>query len=147
MSIIQELKRRNVMRVGIAYVLFGWVVLQGVDFAFDLISAPNWVIQALSIAVAAGLPIALIVAWAFELTPEGIKREKDVDRSQSITSKTGRKLDRVIIGVLALAVAYLLVDRLFLQDPITLADDAPDTAQAVEPAEGDRALQAVPNIL
>jgi TolB-like protein len=134
MPIIQELKRRNVIRVGIAYVLFGWVGLQGVDFALDLISAPNWVIQALSIAVAAGLPIALIVAWAFELTPEGIKREKDVDRSQSISSRTGRKLDRVIIGVLALAVAYLLVDRLFLQDLITPADDAPDTAQAVEPA-------------
>ncbi len=134
MSIIQELKRRNVIRVGLAYVLFGWVILQGADFALDLISAPNWIIQALAIAVAAGLPITLIVAWAFELTPEGLKREKDVDRSQSITSQTGRKLDRVIIGVLALAVVYLLVDRLFLQDLITTADNAQDTTQAVEPA-------------
>ena len=66
----------------------------------DLIGAPNWIIQALSIVVAAGLPVALIIAWAFELTPEGLKREKDVDRSQSITAQTGRKLDRVIIGVL-----------------------------------------------
>jgi TolB-like protein/tetratricopeptide (TPR) repeat protein len=133
-SIINELKRRNVIRVGIAYVLFGWVVLQGADFALDLIGAPNWVIQALTIAVAAGLPLTLIFAWAFELTPEGIKREKDVDRSQSITSHTGRKLDRVIIGVLALAVVYLLVDRLFLQDLFSTNQDTPDTAAAVEPA-------------
>ena len=69
MPIIQELKRRNVIRVGIAYVLFGWVALQGVDFALDLISAPNWVIQAMSIAVATGLPIALIVAWASSTAP------------------------------------------------------------------------------
>ena len=67
MSIIQELKRRNVIRVGLAYVLFGWVVLQGADFALDLIGAPNWVIQALSITVASGLPIALIFAWALSL--------------------------------------------------------------------------------
>jgi TolB-like protein/Flp pilus assembly protein TadD len=129
MSIVQELKRRNVIRVGLAYVLFGWVVLQGADFALDLIGAPNWVIQALSIAVASGLPIALIFAWAFELTPEGIKREKDVDRSQSITSKTGRKLDRVIIGVLALAVLYLLVDKLFLENMAIAPEAAQETAQ------------------
>jgi TolB-like protein len=130
MSIIQELKRRNVFRVGIAYALFGWVALQGADFALDLIGAPNWVIQALSIAVASGLPIALIVAWAFELTPEGIKRERDVDRSRSITAQTGRKLDRVIIGVLALAVVYLLVDKLFLEKVAVTPAPARDTAQA-----------------
>jgi TolB-like protein len=129
MSIVQELKRRNVIRVGLAYVLFGWVVLQGADFALDLIGAPNWVIQALSITVASGLPIALIFAWAFELTPEGIKREKDVDRSQSITSQTGRKLDRVIIGVLALAVLYLLVDKLFLEKMAIVPEAGQETAQ------------------
>ena len=116
MTFFAELKRRNVFRIGVAYVLFAWVALQGADFILDLVSAPNWVIQWLSLAVACGLPIALFIAWAFELTPEGIKREKDVDRSQSITPQTGRKLDRVIIVVLVLAVTYLLVDKLVLQD-------------------------------
>lgn len=113
MSLFEELKRRNVIRVGIAYVLMGWVVLQGADFALDLIDAPNWVIQVFVIAVITGLPIALFFAWAFEMTPEGIKREHEVDRSQSITPKTGRKLDRAIIGFLAVALILVLGERFF----------------------------------
>ncbi len=116
MSFFEELKRRNVFRVGIAYVLLGWVVLQAADFALDLIDAPNWVIQVFFIAGVAGLPIALFFAWAFELTPEGIKREKDVDRSSSVAPVTGRKLDRAIIAFLAIALALVLGERFFLAD-------------------------------
>jgi len=144
MSLFEELKRRNVFRIGVAYLLFGWVLLQGVDFALDLIGAPNWVIQALSIAVASGLPVALIIAWVFELTPEGIKREKDVDHKQSITMKTGRKLDRVIIGVLVLAVMYLLVDKLLLQDLVVPRDAAPATAESATPAEQSPSVAVLP---
>ena len=111
MSFINELKRRNVVRVGIAYVLIGWVLLQGADFAFDLIDTPNWVIQALFLLVALGLPGVLVFAWVFEMTPEGIKREKDLERNQSVSPHTGRKLDRVIIVTLVLAVAVLLAER------------------------------------
>ena len=114
MSFFTELKRRNVIRVGLAYLLIAWVLLQAADFALDLIDAPNWVIQALFVIAAIGLPAVAVFAWVFEMTPEGIKREADIDRSQSITPHTGRKLDRVIIGALALAVAYLLVDKLYL---------------------------------
>ncbi|MEJ2534174.1 MAG: tetratricopeptide repeat protein [Gammaproteobacteria bacterium] len=113
MSLFEELKRRNVFRVGVAYVLLGWVVLQGADFALDLIDAPNWIIQALFIIGLVGLPFALFFAWAFELTPEGIKREEDVDRSGSIAPVTGRKLDRAIIAFLVVAVLLLLGDRWF----------------------------------
>ena len=109
MSFFEELKRRNVFRVGIAYVLLGWVVMQAADFALDLIDAPNWIIQVFFIAGLTGLPIALFFAWAFEVTPEGIKREKEIDRSQSITPHTGRKLDRAIIAFLAIAVVLLLL--------------------------------------
>jgi len=140
MTFFSELKRRNVFRIGAAYVLFGWVLLQGADFALDLIGAPNWIIQALSIVVAAGLPLALIIAWAFELTPEGLKREKNVDRSQSIATQTGRKLDRVIIGVLALAVVYLLVDKLVLLDAVR----TPDAAPLATPAPGASAPRSEP---
>jgi TolB-like protein len=113
MSFFQELKRRNVVRVGIAYVLMAWLLLQAADFVLDLIDAPNWVIQAFALLVAIGLPIALFLAWAFELTPEGVKRESEIDRSQSITHKTGRKLDFVIIGFLALIIVLMGIERLF----------------------------------
>jgi TolB-like protein len=135
MSLFKELKRRNVFRVGIAYVLMGWVVLQGADFAFDLIDAPNWVIQALSIVVVIGLPFALFFAWAFEVTPEGIKKESDVDRSQSVTNKTGRKLDFLIIGVLVAALAYFVFDK-FIASPITV-----DTRQSTVGADGVTAIE------
>jgi hypothetical protein len=108
MNFIAELKRRNVFRVGIAYVLFGWVLLQGADFAFDLVGAPDWVIRSLTVVVAIGLPVALFIAWAFEVTPEGVRRESEVDRSASVTPNTGRKLDRAIIVFLIMAVALLL---------------------------------------
>ena len=133
MSFIEELKRRNVFRVGIAYVLLGWVVLQAADFALDLIDAPNWIIQAMFIIGLAGLPIALFFAWAFEITPEGIKREEDVDRSASITPTTGRKLDKAIIAFLATAVVLLLVDRFFTTEDRPGAE--PITAEAEPPVQ------------
>jgi len=132
MSFFQELKRRNVVRVGIAYVLISWVLLQGADFALDLIDAPNWVIQALFLLAALGLPGVLIFAWVFEMTPEGLKREKEIDRSRSVTPQTGRKLDRVIIVFLVLAVAALLAERLL--NPPEAAPAGPGAVTAQTPA-------------
>jgi len=132
MSFFQELKRRNVVRVGIAYVLISWVLLQGADFALDLIDAPNWVIQALFLLAALGLPGVLIFAWVFEMTPEGLKRETEIDRSRSVTPQTGRKLDRVIIVFLVLAVAALLAERLL--NPHEAAPAVPGAVTAQTPA-------------
>ncbi len=111
MTFFHELKRRNVFRVGVAYLLAAWVLLQIVDLVLDVISAPEWILQVFALAAAIGLPTVLIFAWAFELTPEGLKRESQVDRSSSITPQTGRKLDRAIIVLLVLTVAALLTDR------------------------------------
>jgi TolB-like protein/Flp pilus assembly protein TadD len=111
MSVFSELKRRNVFRVGIAYFVTAWLVAQVAELAFDSFGAPDWVMKSLIFLMAIGLPFALIFAWAFELTPEGIKREKDVDRSQSITQQTGRKLNYTIIGVLAIALALSLASH------------------------------------
>ena len=138
MSIWAELKRRNVFKVGIAYVLMGWVLLQGADFVLDLIGAPDWVIRVFTLAIAVGLPIALFFTWAFELTPEGIKRESDVDRSQSITRQTGRKLDFAIIGILVIALGWFAWDKFLHQDSELLpvaSDVATDTPRA-RPAPG-----------
>ena len=111
MSIIEELKRRNVFRVAVAYLVTSWLSLQVADIVLETIEAPLWVMKALMLVIAVGFPVALIFAWAFELTPDGIKKEKDVDRTQSVTHKTGRKLDFTIIGILAVAVVLLLTDR------------------------------------
>ena len=131
MSFFAELKRRNVVRVGIAYVLMGWLLLQAADFALDLIDAPLWVIQALALLVALGLPVALFLAWAFELTPEGVKRESEIDRTQSITHRTGRKLDIAIIGFLLAVIVLMVLERWYF------ASDSPtvtsvDTAAVVQ---------------
>ena len=111
MSFFKELKRRNVFRVGIAYAVASWVLLQVVDLVLDNIAAPEWVMHVFMLAVGVGFVAAMVVAWAYEMTPEGIKRESEVDRSQSIVGQTGRKLDRIIIGFLALAVVILLAER------------------------------------
>lgn len=113
MSIVTELKRRNVFRVAIAYLLLGWAVLQGADFLLDLAAAPGWVIRVFAIAGLVGFPFALFFAWAFELTPEGIKREAEVDRSQSIRPQTGRKLNGIIIGLLLVVIVLMAVERAF----------------------------------
>jgi len=119
-ELFNELKRRNVVRVGVAYILVAWLLAQVAELALDSFEAPGWVIKAVLLLLALGLPVALFFAWAFELTPEGLKKEKDVDRSESITPDTGRKLNALIIGVLVIAVGMLLADRFLLQ-----AEDSP----------------------
>ena len=135
MSLIAEVKRRNVFRVGIAYAVIGWVLAQVAGFAAQTFGAPEWVMKMFVVFLLLGLPIALFFAWAFELTPEGLKREKDVDRSQSITRQTDRKLDRAIIGVLVVAVLLFTVERFLLRD---------EPVAAVAEAEGKRSIAVLP---
>jgi len=111
MSFIEELKRRNVIKVAIAYVIVAWLLLQVADVMLPTFGSPAWVMQAFTFLLILSFPLALFFAWAFELTAEGVKREKDVDRAESIAHLTGRKLDYIIIAVLVLAVAILVVDR------------------------------------
>jgi TolB-like protein len=111
MGLLAELKRRNVFRVAVAYLLAAWVLLQAIDFVLDAIAAPNWILQVFIIAAVAGFLMVLGFSWVFEVTPEGIKRESDIDRTQSIAPQTGRKLDVVIIAVMAVAIILLVADR------------------------------------
>jgi TolB-like protein/Tfp pilus assembly protein PilF len=128
MSFFTELKRRNVFRVGFAYAIAAWVLLQVVDLVLENIAAPDWVMKVFMLGVAVGFPVSVIIAWAFEITPEGIKRESQVDRSQSIVQTTRRKLDRIIIGFLAVAVVFLLIDPFEFRDtaePVVVDKTAP----------------------
>ena len=119
-KLFQELKRRNVFRVAIAYLAVAWLALQLADIVLDNVTAPQWVMQVLMLFIIIGFPVAMIFAWAFEMTPEGIKREHEVDRSASITGQTGKKLNFIVIGVLGVAVTFLLFDKFGAEDePVT----------------------------
>ncbi len=118
-----EMKRRNVFRVAFVYVIAGWLTMQVVDVMFPALRLPEWLTSAVAAFLIIGFPFALIFAWAFEMTPEGIKREKDVDRSASMTPQTGNKLNRVALIFLAVAVGFLLFDKFVLdEDPAPVAE-------------------------
>ena len=110
---ISELRRRNVLRVLAAYAVASWLVVQIVSIVLPAFRAPDWIMQALLALVVVGFPVTIVLAWVFELTPQGIMREEDVDRADSITSQTGRKLDFVIIAVLSMAVVFFVLDKFF----------------------------------
>jgi TolB-like protein len=130
MSFIKELKRRNVFRIGIAYAIVSWLILQLTDVLMPLLNLPEWVGRLVFLLLVIGFPVALIFAWAFELTPEGLKREKDIGRSESITHTTGRKLDYLIIAALVLALGYFAFDK-FVLDPSRDAELVQATTEAI----------------
>jgi len=140
MSFFSELKRRNVFRVGIAYAVATWVLLQIVDLVLDNIAAPEWVMQVFMLALAIGFPIAIIMAWAFEMTPDGIKREAEVDRSQSTTAQTGQTLNRIIMGSLVLAVIFLIIDPFEEPAQPVVADPATNQASTQTEAQDSGAI-------
>jgi len=148
MSLYSELRRRNVFRVGAAYVVAAWLLVQVADTIFPLFGFGEAPARAVVILLAIGFVPTLIFAWVFELTPDGLKREHDVDRALSITPKTGKKLDRLIMISLVLGVTYFAVDK-FLLDPArdaareaTVAEQA--RTQALVDSYGDRSIAVLP---
>ena len=107
-SFLAELKRRNVFKVAVVYAITSWLILQVSDVAFPALGLPEWAITLVMVLLIIGLILALILAWAFEMTPEGIKREADVDRSQSITTATGRRLNLFVVALLVAALGVSL---------------------------------------
>ncbi|MDH3401921.1 MAG: hypothetical protein OEM03_13260, partial [Chromatiales bacterium] len=91
-SLFEELKRRNVFRVGVAYLVTAWVVVQIGEAVFPAFGVPDALFRGMVILLVLGFPVALVFAWAFEKTPEGLKLEKNVDRSESIAAVTGKKM-------------------------------------------------------
>jgi TolB-like protein/cytochrome c-type biogenesis protein CcmH/NrfG len=132
LSLFQELKRRNVFRVAAAYIIVGWLLLQVSDTLVPALHLPEWFNSGVAFILIIGFPLALILAWAYEITPDGLKKESEVDRSQSITSQTGRKLDFTIIAVLAIAIVFLASKLWLGNDPVSTAPaTAPDRSIAV----------------
>jgi len=111
---LEEIRKRNVGRVAILYVVVCWLILEPVHVVFHMLEVPPWANRLVIILLALGFPAALIFAWVYEITPEGLKPTVEVPHGQSIRRQTGRRLDRAIIAVLALAVIYFVLDKFWL---------------------------------
>jgi TolB-like protein len=127
-SLFTELNRRNVLRVGVFYAVAGWLVLQVGQLLFEVLDVPPWGIKLVLGILVLGFPIALICAWVFEVTEHGIKWESEIDRSESITPQTARRLDIMTMVLLVGVVSLFLIDRVVHP---TFSDGRPP--QALEP--------------
>ena len=126
MSFFEELKKRNVIRVAIAYAVGAWVIVEVASVLLPTFNAPDWTLRALILLLVAGLPIALLVAWMFEITPEGIKKEDNVDTEEEVVFKarSARKTDLAIMAALAIVVAYFVFDKVWHSDVVRGNNDA-----------------------
>jgi TolB-like protein/Tfp pilus assembly protein PilF len=141
-SFIQELKRRNVFRVAAIYVIVSWLLMQIGDVMFPALLLPEWSTRLLVAFLILGFPLALLFAWAYEVTPEGVKRTADVDPGESVTDLTGRKINFAIIAVLVVAVIFL-VGKIWLVDDSTpyITASAMDKSIAVLPFDNRSAAE------
>lgn len=131
MSVLNELKRRNVFRVAAAYVVVGWLLIEIATTLLSTFGAPGWVAQALIVVVALGFVPAVVFSWVYELTPEGLRKESEIVPGASVTRETGRKLDLITIAAVILGVGFVGLSRYFQPAP---AADEPAPAVAAEDA-------------
>lgn len=126
--IYSELKRRNIFKVALAYVLVAWLLIQLInDFAVP-IGLPVWAPAFFIVIIGACFPIALLLSWAYEITPEGMKRSNLVSGAKSITRKTGRTIDKIIIVALLLAIIHFVMERQGYFNPAVEQDTATPAA-------------------
>ncbi len=117
MRLVSELRRRNVLRMAVLYVVAAWLILQVAEVLIALAKLPDWIGTTTLILLAVGFPIALVFSWFYELTPEGISLEKDVKPGESMTHVTGRRLDFIVISLLCAAVILFAYDKWWTGPP------------------------------
>jgi TolB-like protein len=144
MSFVGELRRRNVVRVAIVYGVASWLLLQIADVARSLLRLPDWSGGLVILLLALGLPVALVISWVYEITPEGLARTKAVDPAHSIAPQTARRLDRIIMAGLALSVIVLLADRFLSHDAPRPRPAAAIPAQPAASLERLRTIAVLP---
>jgi len=128
---LEQLKHRNVIRVGILYLVVCWLILDPVHVVFHMLEVPAWANRLVVILMAIGFPAILLFAWVYEITPEGLKPTVEVEPRRSIRKLTARRLDRAIMLVLLLAIAYLLIDKFWLSGHITKVEHEAATSSPV----------------
>ena len=117
MGLVSELRRRNVLRMAVLYAVAAWLILQVADVLVDLAKLPDWIGTTTLWLLAIGFPIALVFSWFYEITPEGISLEKDIDPEGSITHVTGRRLEFIVISMLCAAVILFAYDKWWMGPP------------------------------
>src|SRR5215467_3667274 len=136
-TFFSELKRRNVIRMAGLYLVGAWLITQVLSTLLPTFDAPAWVMRVIVTVLAIGFIPALVFAWVYEITPEGIKRESEVERHESITPQTGRRIDHAIMVVLALVFVVYAIDRFVL---LPRREAALRTELAGEGAKQDKAV-------
>ena len=111
MYVFGELRRRNVLKVSVAYMILSWLLIKLVDSVSPLIGAGDRVMQIFTLLLILGFPVIVLFAWACEITPEGLKPTSKVERSQSITAETGRKLNYALLILFAVASIVLVAEN------------------------------------
>jgi len=124
LRVFEQLKQRNVIRVAVLYLVVCWLTLDPVHVIFHMLDVPIWANRLVVTLMAVGFPAAVIFAWVYEITPEGLKPTVEVPHGQSIRKLTGRRLDRAIIAVLAVALAYFVVDKFWLSRHVAVPEHA-----------------------
>ncbi len=136
-SIWEELKRRNVVKVTVAYAVVGWLVIEILTTVLPVFEAPGWIAKVFTFLVFLGFPIVVILSWAYELTPDGVEKTSAVPSSASITRKTGKKLEFITIGALVVALLFVLFNYDFgdTEQTTTVAETSASVAESdVAPA-------------
>jgi adenylate cyclase len=141
-TFLEELKHRNVVRVAILYLVVCWLILEPTHVVFHMLEVPAWANRLVLILMAIGLPAVVLFAWAFEITPEGLKPTVEVDPKKSIRALTGRRLDRAIIVVLVLALAYFVADKFWLAKHQAVTEPGVTTEVPGGPPSASAALAA-----
>ena len=117
-SVFSELKRRNIFRVLLLYVIASWIILQVTEVGVSLVHIPTWVGKLILVFLTVGFPLTLIFSWVYEITPDGLKKESKVASGRSIADKTAGKLNCALIVLIVLAVTGFVVDRFLPEAPL-----------------------------
>ena len=144
-SVWGELKRRNVVKVAVAYAIVGWLLVEVSSVLAPALRLPDSATTFVAFLLILGFPVAMLLTWAYELTPEGMQKSKAVPLSESIAHITGRKLDFVIIGVLSVAVAFFVLERFLQQEPSETGTVADEPGEALQPVVVEEQPEVLPN--
>ena len=150
LSFYTELKRRNVFKVAIVYIVVAWLLLQVSDTLGPALHLPEWFVSAVAFLLILGFPVAIIFAWAFDLTPEGLKRETNAEHTAPMAGKTGKKLNYIVVAALVLALSYFVFDKIVFDSGrdtagiSTAVQVAPQQPAETESARADNSIAVLP---
>src|SRR3984893_13015505 len=145
---LEQLKHRNVIRVGILYLVVCWLILDPVHVVFHMLEVPAWANRVVVVLMAVGFPAVLLFAWVYEITPEGLKPTVEVEPSRSIRKQTGQRLNRAIVAVMAVALTYFVVDKFWLSRPLAVPEHASEATRgagaALNTDTADKSIAVLP---